>query len=190
MRFTVLILIVLTAGCAGMSRAPSGTPPETAAAQPESAAVAPAASPATRPAAPSKVEGVAKADSPSTKSAAKSPAPTAQVPKQSPALAGQEGPQPLDLPTLEKRLKETNAIGVLTKIKLKNDIDDLLQRFRAYYRGQLATTLADLRQPFETLFLKVLALLQDSDPALAKSIAASREAIWRYLSDRSKFANL
>jgi hypothetical protein len=35
--------------------------------------------------------------------------------------------------------------------------------------------------------LKVLALLQDSDPTLARDIVASREAIWGILADPEKF---
>jgi hypothetical protein len=37
---------------------------------------------------------------------------------------------------LEQRLKSTNAIGVLTKLTLKNQVDDLLDKFRAYYQGR------------------------------------------------------
>ena len=89
---------------------------------------------------------------------------------------------------METRLKETKAIGVLTKITLKNEIDDLLDQFRAFYQGRLKTTLAELRRPFDLLVLKVLSLLQDTDPALASAIVASREAIWGILSDPAKFA--
>ena len=97
---------------------------------------------------------------------------------------------PLDLTSLEQRLKDTNAIGVLTKIALKNQVDDLLDQFRAYYQGKLKTTLAELRRPYDLLVLKVLSLLQDSDPALASAIVASREAIWGILADPKKFATI
>ena len=40
-------------------------------------------------------------------------------------------PPPLDLKSLEIRLKETKAIGVFTKLALKKQIDDLLDRFAA-----------------------------------------------------------
>lgn len=94
---------------------------------------------------------------------------------------------PLNLSSLEQRLKDTDAIGVLTKISLKNQVDDLLDQFRAYYEGRIKTTLAELRRPFDRLVLKVLSLLQDSDPQLASAIVASREALWGILSDRAKF---
>jgi hypothetical protein len=79
---------------------------------------------------------------------------------------------------------------VLTKLSLKNQVDDLLEQFRDYYQGRLKTTLAELRRPYELLLMKTLSLLQDGDPALAKAIHASREAIWAILSDRDKFSKL
>ena len=81
---------------------------------------------------------------------------------------------------------------MFTKISLKNQVDDLLDRFRAYYKRQTKTTLAELRRPYDMLLLKVLSLLQDSDPPLARDIVASREAIWGILADPQKFteANL
>ena len=40
------------------------------------------------------------------------------------------------------------------------------------------------------LIMKVLSLLQDGDPPLAGDIAASREALWSVLADKSKFTTL
>ncbi len=97
---------------------------------------------------------------------------------------------PLDLASLVQRLKDTKAIGVLTKIALKNQVDDLLDQFRAFYQGKLKITLAELRRPYDLLVLKVLSLLQDSDPMLASAIVDSREAIWSVLADPKKFATI
>ena len=106
-----------------------------------------------------------------------------------PDIAKPKAP-PLDLASLEQRLKDTKAIGVLTKITLKNQVDDLLDQFRAFYQGKLKTDLANLRRSYDLLVLKVLSLLQDSDQALATAIVASREAIWGILSDPAKFAKI
>ena len=76
---------------------------------------------------------------------------------------------------------------MLTKIAVKNQSDDLLERFRAYHRQQGATALSDLRRSYDMLFLKLLALLQDGDPPLAKDIDRSRAAIWEILADPQKF---
>jgi hypothetical protein len=102
-------------------------------------------------------------------------------------VASKPAAPPLDLASLKNRLRETRAIGVMTKLSLKNQVDDLLDKFRAYYKRQSDTTLTELRRPYDMLLLKVLSLLQDSDPVLARDIVASREAIWGILADRDKF---
>jgi hypothetical protein len=158
------------------------------------AAVAPAERPGTAPAPAPAAKSIAKAGAPAAKAPAKAapPASAAQAPKKdivAQATGTQKAP-PLDLTSLEARLKDTEAIGVMTKIALKNQVDDLLDQFRAFYSGKLKTTLAELRRPYDLLVLKVLSLLQDSDPSLAAAIAASREAIWGILSDPKKFATI
>ena len=158
------------------------------------------AEPVTRPAPPPVTETapnkIASADPPSAKAPAKavaSPAPK-EVPAKKAAAAPvpdkPAAPPPLDLTLLEKRLKETNAIGVFTKLTLKNQVDDLLERFKAFYAGRAKTTLAELRQPYDSLIMKVLTLLQDADPSLAGAIRSSREAIWGILSDPAKFSKV
>jgi 3-oxoacyl-ACP reductase-like protein len=146
-------------------------------------AAGPAASGQKVPATPARKAPAAK---PPTRAA------TPAAPKPSPAPAAAPpaavATPPLDLKSLEQRLKETNAIGVMTKLSLKNQVDDLLDRFRDYYAGRSNTTLAELRPAFDLLVMKVLSLLQDSDTALAKAIHDSREAIWAILSNRERFA--
>jgi hypothetical protein len=99
-------------------------------------------------------------------------------------------PPALDLAGLEQRLRDTHAIGVFTKLSLKNQVDDLLGAFRAFHGGQAQPALAELRQRYDLLLLKVLTLLQDGDPPLASAISASREAIWALLADRDKFQKI
>jgi hypothetical protein len=143
-----------------------------------------AGQPAAKPAA-STPKAPAKVPSP--------PSPGAQPPRKetpAPSLARAEAPPPLDLKSLETRLKDTKAIGVFTKLALKNQVDDLIDQFRAFYQGRLKTTLAELRRSYDLLVLKVLALLQDADPPLAGAIAASRESLWGILSNPAKFAAL
>jgi hypothetical protein len=118
-------------------------------------------------------------------------APPAPPPKEKSPAAAEVKPAapPLDLASLESRLKETRAIGLFTKLSLKNQVDDLLGRFRMHHAGQPRPTLGELRPAFELLMLKVLTLLQDGDPPLAQAIVASRDAIWDILADPKKFAN-
>jgi len=181
------------------AKAPPATtptpPPPTVATQGPTAAVAPSERPGTSPPPAPAAKSIAKADAPAAKAPAKAapPASAAQPPKKdivAQAAGAPKAAPPLDLTALETRLKDTEAIGVMTKIALKNQVDDLLDQFRAFYAGKLKTTLAELRRPYDLLVLKVLSLLQDSDPSLAAAIAASREAIWGILSDPKKFATI
>jgi hypothetical protein len=156
------------------------------------AAVEPARPAAPSTPAPAPSQAAAKAGAPAAKATPRTPAPAAPAAQPKKDVVAQEsGTQkaaPLDLTSLETRLRETSAIGVMTKLALKNQVDDLLNQFRAFYQGKLKTTLAELRRPYDLLVLKVLSLLQDSDPSLAAAIVASREAIWGILSDPVKFA--
>ena len=166
------IAVLLLAGC-GVVQPPApiqatAPPAPPAAGAPKPLPAAP--KPSSQPPAPPKV-------------AAAKPAPPAAQP---PVAAK---PPPLDLRTLEQRLKETSAIGVLTKLSLKNQVDDLVARFKAFHDGSRPPTLAELRPAFELLLMKVLSLLQDKDAALARDIDASRNAIWGVLADRNKLAN-
>lgn len=93
----------------------------------------------------------------------------------------------LNLSGLEQRLRDTKAIGVFTKLSLKNQVDDLLEEFREFHRSRDPGMLAKRRQAYDLLILKVLSLLQDEDPGLARDIALSREALWNVLTDPDKF---
>jgi hypothetical protein len=120
--------------------------------------------------------------------------PTSSSSAAAPAAAKANPPPPaaaaLDLTSLEQRLKDTRAIGVFTKLSLKNQVDDLLSQFRAFHNRKSSTPLGELRQRYDLLLLKVLSLLQNGDPPLASAISSSREAIWGILSDPQKFARL
>lgn len=176
-----LAIAFLAAGCSILKPAAPAEPPVSAAPSVAAVDAAPKVPAATPPA------------SPQSPRAAAPPVAKAQPPKKdatAPDAAKPKAAPPLDLTALETRLKETKAIGVLTKIALKNQVDDLLDQFRAFYKGVARTTLADLRQPYDLLLIKVLSLLQDSDPSLAAAIVASREAIWGILADPEKFAKV
>jgi hypothetical protein len=95
---------------------------------------------------------------------------------------------PLDLAALEQRLRDTRAIGIFTKLSIKNEVDDLLAQFKQFHQGHSAMTLNQLRQKYELLLVKVVSLLQSGDPELASAVSGSREAIWGVLTDPKKFA--
>ena len=163
--------------------APAAAPPPKTATIPKRA---PTPKPATSsaPARAASATAVArKASAPPARSAPPAPAPPAPVAARPVAPA-------LDLVSLEQRLRDTKAIGLFTKLSLKNQVDDLLARFRDFYDKKNNARLEDLRQKYDLLLLKALSVLQDGDPALAAAISASREAIWTILADPRKFATL
>ena len=199
-----IALLLLSTGC--FHRQPE-TQPEPPAATPETSKAAPApvvkapastskgkvAPPAKAPAStakatapiaskPSKPAPVAKASAPTTK-----PQP---APQQSAVAPRQAAVAPLDLEMLKAQLRETKAIGVFTKLTLKNQVDDLLDRFREHYAGKTPPTMTELRRSYDLLMMKVLSLLQDRDQKLASDIVSSRERIWGLLADPKKFAAL
>ncbi len=96
----------------------------------------------------------------------------------------------LDLTALEARLKQTKGIGLMTKLSLRNQFDDLLGEFRKHYAGKPVPTMAELRRSYDLLMMKVLSLLQDHDQQLASDILSSRERIWGLLADPKSFAAL
>jgi hypothetical protein len=175
------VLFALLLGACATPPAPPHSVPE-APGVPE-----PQAQAATAPAATAPAATAAAATAPA-KPAAK-PA-LAKAPAPAPTPAAQAVAPMLDLKALEQQLKATKAIGVLTKLSLKNQVDDLLEKFRSFYAGRLQPSLAELRGPFDMLLMKVLSLLQDGDPVLARSIHASREALWGILADRESFQKL
>lgn len=116
---------------------------------------------------------------------------TTQPPTHNTPPATQQPSAPaLDLNSLKERLKDTRAIGVFTKLSLKNQVDDLLSQLRAFHAKKTTTSLPELRQRYDLLLLKVLSLLQDGDPPLATAISQSRDSIWGILSDPQQFAKL
>ncbi len=204
-------MLLLTAGCAifrhppaavsqpqAAATQPDPTPPDPA--QPAARPVAPAtpqpapaaatAPPVTTPAPPaarSDAPPVARTPAP----AARTPAPAALAPKPAAATVAAPpvavAPTTLDLDALKAQLRATKAIGIFTKIALKNQVDDLMKQFREYYQGTSTLTMTQLRRSYDLLMMKVLSLLQDADQKLASAIVSSREAIWGLLADQKKF---
>src|SRR6185295_12051936 len=173
MRYPAVLLLLLRAGCASVTplqphvaatqpavpqpaatksadRPVAVATPEPAASQPvasQPVASQPVASqPAARPAATSaaprgRAAGKPPLVKPVPQPVLKDAAPIA------PAIAAPRvaaAARPLDLDALKARLKATKAIGVFTKISLKNKVDDLVKQFTEHYQGK-EPPLAQLR---------------------------------------------
>ena len=188
-KYTALLLL-LTAGCASVAPVPQGAQPPIVATQaaPTQPVATPAA-PTTTPPAPKPAGTPVTPTRPPAAPRVAAP----RAPATPPVVAAPTAPAApltLDLNALEAQLRATKAIGLFTKMSLKNKVDDLMQQFREHYQGKTTRTMTDLRRSYDLLIMKVLSLLQDADPKLASAIVSSREAIWALLSDQNKFANL
>jgi len=209
-RYPAVLLILLSAGCASVTppqphvAAAQPTAPQPAAtnsadkpvevATPDPVASQPVAS---QPVASQPAATPVATAAPQPARAAVKPPPVKPVPL--PVLKGAAPIAPavaasrvaaaapaLDLDALKARLRATKAIGVFTKLSLKNKVDDLMKQFTEHYQGK-KPPLAELRLSYDLLMMKVLSLLQDSDQALATQVVSSREAIWALLADEKKF---
>jgi hypothetical protein len=169
----------VAAAATGVERPPA--PPQRAPVLPESQGKPAPPRPTTKlPAAP-----------PRSAAPATRPTPAEAPPKSAvPATKTPVPAAPLDVSSLKQELKDTKAIGVFSKLTLKNQMDDLLSALRKFHQGKSKDTLADLRRSYELLVMKVLSLVQDDDKKLASDIVSSREAIWGILADPKKFASL
>jgi hypothetical protein len=183
--------LLLTAGC--VRENPATSPPVAAEATPQVPAEATTPAPVPAPAAkPPASTTESKAAPPVTKTAA----PGARAPKPQPpdapaaAAPETEAGASLDLDALKTQLKATKALGVFTKLALKNQVDDLMEKFREHHAGKATPSVTELRRSYDLLMMKVLSLLQDHDPNLASEIVSSRERIWGLLVDPKKFAAL
>ena len=199
----VIMLTVLSTGCMHETKPQTQPPPVAATPETAKAPQTAKATPATAkpPASTSKAKPApattAKTAPPSaTKPQPATPqkqvasaAPSKQAAASAPPKQAAAAPT-LDVAALEARLKQTKAIGLMTKLSLKNKVDDLLDQFRQHHAGKPMPTVAELRRSYDLLMMKVLSLLQDRDQQLASDILTSRERIWGLLADPKSFAAL
>ena len=96
----------------------------------------------------------------------------------------------LDVATLRVRLQDTAAIGLVTKLGLKHDIEQLIEALADLHAGRATTTLDALHAAFGALVVRTIALLEDGETDLAEALADSSEQIWSELADPDRFAAL
>ena len=89
-----------------------------------------------------------------------------------------------NIDTLIERMKQTSAIGVISKLSLKNKVDDLLEQAEELKAEQSNSDNSQqklaLREDFEGLILKTVALLnKGEDFTLAEDIYLAREELWK-----------
>lgn len=96
----------------------------------------------------------------------------------------------MNLESLKQRLRETSALGFFTKLELRNQVTELLDNISSFHKGTSNKSIAQLRERYNLLVLKVLTLLEGKDAPLHQDIAASREELWAMLADPVNFEKL
>jgi len=93
----------------------------------------------------------------------------------------------VDLDMLADGLKNSSAVGLVEKLRLKSAIDDLIGRFKAFHRNDKQFTLAQLQEQYDLLMMRIAADLQDKDLVLHGQLCNAWASIWTTLQDRSRF---
>jgi len=72
----------------------------------------------------------------------------------------------VDFEILEKEIRNTKAIGGLSKLKLSGDINKMVADLKTYHAGDSSLTLEQHREQYDLLYMKVVSQVQDKDPEL------------------------
>ena len=117
------------------------------------------------------------------------------VPNMHPVPGGTEpgdldGDGDVDFDDLIKRISDTKAIGILTKLSLKREIDGFEADLETFHDGKSSSSLDELRERYDLLVHKLLGLLQEKDADLARDIAGARDILWAKLADPEEFRRM
>lgn len=93
----------------------------------------------------------------------------------------------IDLDMLADGLKNSNAVGLLEKLRLKSAIDELIGRLKSFHAGARSYTLPQLQEQYDLLMMRIAHQLQDNDLALHGRLCNAWEPLWSQLQDRSRF---
>lgn len=95
--------------------------------------------------------------------------------------SGKPSKPSIGIDELIERLKQTDAIGFLTKLAIRSDVLEFKSTVESYREnGAFEKHLGMLRSRFDGLLLKILALLE-KDPKLSRDIYVARDSIWKNL---------
>lgn len=94
----------------------------------------------------------------------------------------------LDLGWLADGLRNSRAIGLWDKIRLKSSIDELLERMEEFHEGKRVFSLPELQEQYDVLLMKIATHLQHKDVLLHGQLCNAWELIWLDLEDPDVFA--
>jgi len=93
----------------------------------------------------------------------------------------------VNLEQLASGLRETDAVGLIEKIRLKSSIDSLIDRLKAYHQGGPGYSALELQEQYDVLLMRIAAHLQDKDVILHSQLCNAWEMIWLDMTDPDKF---
>ena len=93
----------------------------------------------------------------------------------------------VDLDVLADGLKNSNAVGLFEKVRLKASIDELVGRLKAFHGGAHTYSLAQLQEQYDLLLMRIASQLQDKDMPLHSQLCNAWETLWAQLQDRNRF---
>jgi len=96
----------------------------------------------------------------------------------------------LDVTTLRLRLKDTPAIGLIGKFRLKSEIADMVGDLAALHAGRPGQTLEAIHTRYRALVVRVVGLPEQGDAPLAQDLNSSTEHLWATLADPGQVASL
>jgi hypothetical protein len=94
----------------------------------------------------------------------------------------------VDLHLLAEGLKNSRAVSLVEKLRLRSAINGLVERFQAFHGGATNYSMAQLQQQYDLLLMRIAAHLQHKDQVLHGQLCNAWEPIWRDLIDSSRFS--
>jgi len=94
----------------------------------------------------------------------------------------------VDLKLLADGLKESNAVGMLEKLRLKTAIDELIDRMKGFHDGDQRYSRAELQEQYDVLLMRIASHLQHKDLILHGQLCNAWFLIWEDLEDPERFA--
>lgn len=93
----------------------------------------------------------------------------------------------VDLEMLSQALRDSTAVGLFEKIKLKGSIDDLVKRLEAYHDGARKFSIEQLEEQYNVLLMRIASHLQNKDQLLHQQLCNAWLTIWLDLEDSGRF---
>ena len=93
----------------------------------------------------------------------------------------------VDLDVLADGLKNSQAVGLFEKVRLKSAIDELIGRMKAFHGGARNYSLAQLQEQYDVLMMRIASQLQDKDLPLHGQLCNAWDTVWSQLANRDRF---